>query len=94
MGLFEQTVYDQRTGLPVNNSFADYIVSPNPDCSEIDVAFLNYPDKISQMTFTLLGRWAMTQLGCGSGVRWFWTPPGFQQANGELEPVVVPGFDE
>jgi xanthine dehydrogenase YagR molybdenum-binding subunit len=46
MGLFEETVYDQRTGLPVNNNFADYIVSTNPDCPKIDVAFLNYPDKI------------------------------------------------
>ncbi len=46
MGLFEETVYDQRTGHPINNNFADYLVSVNADVPPIDVVFLDYPDKI------------------------------------------------
>lgn len=46
MALFEETNYDQRIGIPINNNFADYIVATNADSPEIDVIFLNYPDKI------------------------------------------------
>ncbi len=46
MGLLEQAVYDMRTGHPVNNNLADYLVSTAPDCPEIDVHFLDYPDKV------------------------------------------------
>jgi xanthine dehydrogenase YagR molybdenum-binding subunit len=46
MGMFEETVYDQRTGHPVNNNLADYIMSTSADCPEIDVHFLNHPDLI------------------------------------------------
>ena len=45
MGLFEETVYDLRNGKPVNNNFADYLVPVNADIPEIDVIFLDYPDK-------------------------------------------------
>jgi xanthine dehydrogenase YagR molybdenum-binding subunit len=46
MALFEETVYDQRFGLPINNNFADYIVATNADSPQIDVTFLDYPDTI------------------------------------------------
>jgi xanthine dehydrogenase YagR molybdenum-binding subunit len=46
MGMFEETIYDQRTGHPVNNNLADYIMSTSADCPEIDVHFLNHPDLV------------------------------------------------
>lgn len=42
----DATVYDQRTGHPVNNNYADYLVPVNTDVPNIDVIFLNYPDTI------------------------------------------------
>ena len=44
MALFEHTLYDQRTGAPVNSNLADYVVSTCADVPGIDVAFLDYPD--------------------------------------------------
>ena len=44
MGLLEETVYDQRTGQPINGNFADYLVATCADAPEIDVTFLDYPD--------------------------------------------------
>jgi xanthine dehydrogenase YagR molybdenum-binding subunit len=44
MGLLEDTVYDQRTGQPINGNFADYLVATCADAPEIDVSFLDYPD--------------------------------------------------
>ncbi len=46
MGLLEETHYDKRTGTPVNNNLADYMVATNADCPEIDVTFLDYPDLV------------------------------------------------
>jgi xanthine dehydrogenase YagR molybdenum-binding subunit len=46
MALFEQTVYDPRFGVPINNNLADYIVATNADAPEIDVTFLDHPDKV------------------------------------------------
>ena len=46
MALFEETIYDQRFGAPINNNLADYIVSTNADSPEIDVTFLDYPDTV------------------------------------------------
>ncbi len=46
MALFEETVYDPRFGVPINNNLADYIVATNADAPEIDVTFLDYPDKV------------------------------------------------
>ena len=46
MALFEETVYDPRFGVPINNNLADYIVATNADTPEIDVTFLDYPDKV------------------------------------------------
>ncbi len=44
MGLLEQTVYDPRTGQPINGNMADYLMATCPDTPEIDVTFLDYPD--------------------------------------------------
>jgi xanthine dehydrogenase YagR molybdenum-binding subunit len=44
MALFEETVYDQRFGAPINNNLADYIVATNADAPVIDVTFLDHPD--------------------------------------------------
>jgi xanthine dehydrogenase YagR molybdenum-binding subunit len=44
MALFEHTLYDERTGAPVNSNLADYIVSTCADTPDIDVVFLDYPD--------------------------------------------------
>jgi xanthine dehydrogenase YagR molybdenum-binding subunit len=44
MGLFEETIYDHRTGQPINGNMADYIMATCPDAPKIDVTFLNYPD--------------------------------------------------
>jgi xanthine dehydrogenase YagR molybdenum-binding subunit len=44
MGLLEETVYDQRTGQPINGNFADYLVATCADAPDIDVTFLDYPD--------------------------------------------------
>ena len=46
MALFEETIYDPRNGHPINDNFADYIVSTSADCPDIDVHFLDHPDPI------------------------------------------------
>jgi xanthine dehydrogenase YagR molybdenum-binding subunit len=44
MALFEETIYDPRSGAPINNNLADYVVAVNTDTPEIDVTFLDHPD--------------------------------------------------
>lgn len=46
MALFEETLHDPRTGQPINNNFADYIVPVCADLPDLDVTFLDYPDYI------------------------------------------------
>ena len=46
MGLLEETVYDPRTGHPVNNNYADYLVALQTDVPAIECVFLDYPDPI------------------------------------------------
>jgi xanthine dehydrogenase YagR molybdenum-binding subunit len=46
MSLFEETIHDPRTGQPINNNFADYIVPTCADLPDLDVTFLDYPDLI------------------------------------------------
>ncbi len=46
MALFEETNYDPRYGAPINNNLADYMVTTNADSPDIDVTFLDYPDKV------------------------------------------------
>lgn len=44
MALFEETMYDQRSGAPINNNLADYVMAVNADTPQLDVTFLDYPD--------------------------------------------------
>jgi xanthine dehydrogenase YagR molybdenum-binding subunit len=44
MALLEETSYDPRSGRPVNDNLADYIVAVHADTPQIDVTFLDYPD--------------------------------------------------
>ena len=45
MALLEATEYDPQNGAPVNSSLADYLVAVNADAPEIEVHFVDYPDK-------------------------------------------------
>ena len=45
MGLFEEAEYDTRYGNPVNANLADYMMTVHADSPEMDVTFLDYPDK-------------------------------------------------
>jgi len=45
MALLEHTSYDPQNGAPINSNFADYIVAVNADVPELEVHFLDYPDK-------------------------------------------------
>lgn len=44
MSLFEATEHDPRTGLAVNDNYAEYVVPVHADQPEIDVILLDYPD--------------------------------------------------
>lgn len=44
MALFEETMYDSRSGAPINSNLADYVMAVNADTPNIDVTFLDYPD--------------------------------------------------
>jgi xanthine dehydrogenase YagR molybdenum-binding subunit len=46
MALFEATRYDARSGAPINNNLADYILTTNADAPDIDVTFLDHPDLV------------------------------------------------
>ena len=46
MALFEATRYDARSGAPINNNLADYILTTNADAPNIDVTFLDHPDLV------------------------------------------------
>lgn len=46
MAMLEDTIHDQRTGQPINNNFADYLVPTCADLPELDVTFLDYPDYV------------------------------------------------
>jgi xanthine dehydrogenase YagR molybdenum-binding subunit len=46
MGLLEETVYDHRSGQPINGSMADYLMATCADLPDIDVTFLDHPDPI------------------------------------------------
>ncbi|SAK93239.1 aldehyde oxidase and xanthine dehydrogenase [Caballeronia calidae] len=59
MALFEHTVYDERTGAPVNSSLADYVVATNADTPKMDVTFLDYPDTV----FNELGARGIAEIG-------------------------------
>ncbi len=44
MALFEGTEYDERTGVPTNNNYAEYVVPVHADQPELEVILLDYPD--------------------------------------------------
>ena len=44
MGLLEQTIYDHRTGQPINGNMADYLMATCADTPQIEVTFLDHPD--------------------------------------------------
>jgi xanthine dehydrogenase YagR molybdenum-binding subunit len=46
MALMEETVYDSRTGRPVNANFADYHVPVNADVESIEVELIDRPDPV------------------------------------------------
>ncbi|HET7103675.1 MAG TPA: xanthine dehydrogenase family protein molybdopterin-binding subunit [Terracidiphilus sp.] len=46
MALLECTHYEPRTGQPINNNYADYLVSTCADLPDLDVTFLDHPDLI------------------------------------------------
>jgi len=46
MALMEHTVYDPRTGMPVNDNFADYAIPVNADVPPIEVDFVDSPDPV------------------------------------------------
>lgn len=46
MALLEATEYDARFGAPINNNLADYMVATNADAPQIEVTFLDYPDRV------------------------------------------------
>jgi xanthine dehydrogenase YagR molybdenum-binding subunit len=42
--IFEEAIYDPRNGKPINNNFADYIVSTNADIPALECVFIDRPD--------------------------------------------------
>ncbi len=46
MALLEETIYDERSGAPINNNLADYMVATHADAPEIDVCFIEHPDVV------------------------------------------------
>ncbi|MGI4812391.1 MAG: xanthine dehydrogenase family protein molybdopterin-binding subunit [Janthinobacterium lividum] len=59
MALFEHTLYDSRSGAPINNNLADYIIACNADTPALDVTFLDHPDTI----FNELGARGIAEIG-------------------------------
>lgn len=67
MALLEETVYDPRNGKPINNNYADYLVAVNADVPDIDVIFLDFPDKVmSEYGARGIGEIGLT--GCASAL--------------------------
>ena len=46
MALLEHIAYDQKNGAPMNSNLADYTFATNADVPELDVTFVEYPDKV------------------------------------------------
>jgi xanthine dehydrogenase YagR molybdenum-binding subunit len=61
MALLEQTIYDPRSGRPVNSNLADYLVPTGADVGEVQVHFVGPPDpQIGEMGARGLGEIVMT----------------------------------
>jgi xanthine dehydrogenase YagR molybdenum-binding subunit len=59
MALFEHTIYDERTGAPINSNLADYVMTVNADMPRLDVSFLDHPDTV----FNELGVRGIAEIG-------------------------------
>ena len=59
MALMEETVYDEKTGLPATRNLADYHVPTNLDIPDIDVQFVGEPD----FEFNPIGCRGMGEIG-------------------------------
>jgi xanthine dehydrogenase YagR molybdenum-binding subunit len=44
MALFEATLYDQKTALPLNNNLGEYHIATHSDTPEFDISFVQHPD--------------------------------------------------
>lgn len=68
MALFEATEYDERTGLPANNNYAEYVVPVHADQPEIDVILLDYPDlELNEFGARGIGEIGITGLAAAVG---------------------------
>jgi xanthine dehydrogenase YagR molybdenum-binding subunit len=67
MGMLEETIYDPRTGHPINNNFADYMVAVNADVPELDCIFLDYPDPVLN-EYDARGMGEIGLTGCASAL--------------------------
>lgn len=64
MALMEHTVYDPRSGRPVTDNLADYLVPVNADIESIDVQLLDHPDPhINTLGCCGLGEIGITGIG-------------------------------
>lgn len=59
MALFEATEYDERTGRPGNDNFAEYAVPVHADQPDIDVLLLDHPD----LAFNEIGARGIGEIG-------------------------------
>jgi xanthine dehydrogenase YagR molybdenum-binding subunit len=67
MALFEETIYDPRNAKPINNNYADYVVSVNADIPDMECIFLDFPDtKLNEYGARGIGEIGLT--GCASAV--------------------------
>ena len=78
MGLLEETIYDPRTGHPVNNNYADYLVAVQTDVPEIECVFLDYPDTILN-AYGARGIGEIGLTGCAAALT---LPPIMRRASG------------
>jgi xanthine dehydrogenase YagR molybdenum-binding subunit len=64
MALMEHTVYDPRTGCPVTDNLADYLVPVNADVESIEVELLDRPDpQINTLGCRGIGEIGITGIG-------------------------------
>jgi xanthine dehydrogenase YagR molybdenum-binding subunit len=59
LALLEETVYDPRTGRPVNANLADYAIPVNADVDGIEIELLDHPDPV----FNTLGCRGVGEIG-------------------------------
>jgi xanthine dehydrogenase YagR molybdenum-binding subunit len=64
MALLEETVYDPRSGRPLNDNLADYLVPVNADVESIEVELLSHPDPhINSLGCRGIGEIGITGIG-------------------------------